>query len=314
MPYVSSSPVDESNIEIVSVTYTDYLTVDLTSDDATKTLTGNAIDDSYKVTLEGSNLRFTHSISDDMFAAYTITVRITNDDGIEKTWTIVQYPSIYITGKKAEGSLFVAGRTCTSGEYSSVTFSGFSLGSVQNPSTVNGEGTNNNYNNYTIYVSAFKEGDDYAIGDPRMLTSDDLSISDYLPDYYPTRSTGSEKIIAPAFKIASSRGKTTAISQDNAKRRCASYQEDGYPAGRWRIPTEAEIQFVVNLSADGKIPTLFDGNYWCATTNKYYSSDDKGVSTGTNSRAVRCVYDIWYWGTDQVDINKFTWNKDIVSN
>ena len=36
--------------------------------------------------------------------------------------------------------------------------------------------------------------------------------------------------IAPKFRIASSFGASTTMSQANGIRRCASYQEDGYPA------------------------------------------------------------------------------------
>ena len=39
--------------------------------------------------------------------------------------------------------------------------------------------------------------------------------------------------------------------------RCAGYQEAGYPAGRWRVPTMAEINYIVQLSGWGVIPSLF---------------------------------------------------------
>ena len=156
-------------------------------------------------------------------------------------------------------------------------------------------GTNNNPNQYTIYVTA---NSPYAIGDPRSSTSvsaASLNISqkgDYkgntLKTYYPTRGREVANMIAPAFKIASSWGKTLDISFARAKERCASYQENGYPAGRWRVPTEAEIAYVISLSEDNKIPKLFDEGYWCSSGTVYGSSDD--------AAAVRCVYDVWYWG------------------
>ena len=48
-----------------------------------------------------------------------------------------------------------------------------------------------------------------------------------------------------------------------AKERCAAYQESGYPAGRWRLPTVAEIDFILSLSESTTqhIPTLFDPGY-----------------------------------------------------
>ena len=45
----------------------------------------------------------------------------------------------------------------------------------------------------------------------------------------------------------------------NAFRRCASYQEYGYPAGRWRLPTVAEVLYIAKLNADGKIERLLGG-------------------------------------------------------
>lgn len=74
--------------------------------------------------------------------------------------------------------------------------------------------------------------------------------------------------------------------------RCASYQEDGYPAGRWRIPTMAEASLVRYLAVEGFIPLLFtkNGNYAFANGNT------NGMQWGYSSNInVRCVYDEWYW-------------------
>lgn len=78
--------------------------------------------------------------------------------------------------------------------------------------------------------------------------------------YYPTDENGSRtsNMISPEFMVASSYGVcNVGIPKENARKRCASYQEDGYPAGRWRLPTAAEVQYIVQLSAWGKIPILF---------------------------------------------------------
>ena len=137
--------------------------------------------------------------------------------------------------------------------------------------------------------------------------------------YYPARTdVDTRRVIAPAFMIASSRGKTLDVTFDNAERRCAAYQEAGYGAGRWRLPTEAEIEYVINLSASNpqKIPPLFDGEYWSAS-KRYYSSNSKefedAKTTGYDQDefAVRCVYDVWYWG-DQPATNPdtFAWRDE----
>lgn len=337
MPYVSSSAIawkdtpgikDGKFTKIVSVSYTDYSNVNF----STKYLSTEEISESYFLTENGDrSLLFQHTIEEDAFVCYTITIDVYNTDGVKAdTWTIYQYPAIYIEGNRADYKLFVAGHSSnnTSGGkdywYDEVTFRGYDLGSVHNPAGVDGTGENRNPNNYTIYVTSFDVGDNYIIGDPRKEEVDNLSIqanyyNDGLTNYHPTREDDDTKrVIAPAFKIASSRGKTLSVTYENAKRRCAAYQEDGYGAGRWRLPTEAEIEFIVNLSTgeNRKIPTLFDGDYWSAS-GQYYNSDDREFLSPNNNRytcAVRCVYDVWYWGDERADKpDEFDWRDDDIN-
>lgn len=150
-------------------------------------------------------------------------------------------------------------------------------------------------------------------GSPRTLTY-----------YYPTRSTKeAENIIAPKLRVASSWGQTTMLSYDKAVRRCAAYQEDGYPAGRWRVPTKAEVMYICKLSSDHAIPQLFGqfskpadyaATYWCSTgivgvykveeedgtlLNRYaepvYTYETEHEFEAEKTIGVRCVYDEWYW-------------------
>lgn len=148
--------------------------------------------------------------------------------------------------------------------------------------------------------------------------------------YHPTDENNDRtaNMISPEFMIASSYGVTSDITKENARKRCASYQEDGYPAGRWRIPTQAEIMYIVQLSAWGKIPHLFgyvttnnDGTvtgrdqnapYWSANGQVMVNAA-RGtaiVYNGTDNTAVRCVYDTWYWGREEDDKctkTQYTW-------
>ena len=91
--------------------------------------------------------------------------------------------------------------------------------------------------------------------------------------------------------------------------RCATYQEDGYPAGRWRVPTYAEYKLFRYLSDAKLIPNLFvsTGNYYCAGGRFSGLNYTEGFSTTSNQGAVRCVYDEWYWS--QVDA-KFGWDNN----
>ena len=302
---------DNEYTRITDVCYTDYMAINFVEDGTHL----NSFND-FELLNDSKNrtLTFIYDMPSDVYSRYTITVEVWNTDGISTTWTIKQYPPIYIEGKRAQNRVFVAGVYCNNGYRSDVSFADYDLGTVRDPSTVNGNGTNNNYNNYTIYVTAFKGGENYMIGDPRTEEVNNLGMepNNYrggLTNYHPTRTDDDTKrIIAPAFKIASSRGKTTSISFENAQRRCSAYQEDGYGAGRWRIPTEAEIEFIVDLSAKGEIPTLFDGEYWSAS-GLYYSSDDQDFHSSSRSQAVRCVYDVWYWGEEPSteNPNEFGW-------
>lgn len=121
--------------------------------------------------------------------------------------------------------------------------------------------------------------------------------------YYPTNESETNKmVVAPKIRIASSYGVcTTGRSRTQARRRCATYQEQGRPAGRWRIPTLGEMQFIVNLSQTNRIPTLFTkgAHYYCAQ-GQVNIPDSNGevtltTTTGLNNMSVRCVYDEWYW-------------------
>lgn len=129
--------------------------------------------------------------------------------------------------------------------------------------------------------------------------------------YYPTdERTKKSSFIAPQITIASSKGTTQPVSKIGARRRCASYQENGRPAGRWRIPTNAEIEYICKLSAEKKIPTLFsfEKEYWSAN-GKVKPKNDGTLEypTNTNRTYVRCVYDEWYWKDKCDDKTTFTW-------
>ena len=144
--------------------------------------------------------------------------------------------------------------------------------------------------------------------------------------YYPSdesNGVGSKAhMIAPKIRIASGNAAGSTMSRVRARRRCASYQEAGYPAGRWRLPTQAEVAFIAGLSGKGKIPLLFINlnpnstspyGYWTAQgafaiapndlnyKGVDYKSgdlvpvwDEKDVETNPG-HYVRCVYDEWYW-------------------
>ncbi len=137
--------------------------------------------------------------------------------------------------------------------------------------------------------------------------------------YYPTQEDEAhERTIAPKFRICSSyAGTGWILNRELARRRAAAYQEMGYPAGRWRLPTYGEVLFVMKLSEQYKIPRLFGAYnqnwwYWCAqgliyVPMKTLSETEKATLTNSlpyraipngdaSCHRARFVYDEWYWG------------------
>ena len=186
--------------------------------------------------------------------------------------------------------------------------------------------------NTKIHVTAFTstsntysyagETKQYIIGDPRIPFKSAPQITDKTITNYLTPGgsnngttawtqaqldalmvgTSVDNIIAPAFMFASEWGRqgTGESSFQTVAKRCATYQERGYPAGRWRLPTEAEVAFCANLQANGFIGTLFaSGRYWISNGTAV-SVSGANVTPQASGNSTRCVYDIWYWGEDPV--------------
>lgn len=205
---------------------------------------------------------------------------------------------------------------------------------------------------YVITVSA-THGTKYVVGDPRKRSPEnswnwgtDDSDDDYTTRwytannlkgvsqagpqyYYPTDGdlTGEANnpnynMLAPKFRVCSAYGAISASqsyrsSYGNVKGRCASYQEDGYPAGRWRLPTAAEFELINVLSNKGLLPTLYvtTMDYWSAHGYGRYTSGEVDLQEGDkykdSSISVRCVYDDWYWGSEPVaPKDQFTWGDE----
>ena len=128
----------------------------------------------------------------------------------------------------------------------------------------------------------------------------------------------SENIIAPRFIMASGFGahslQSNVYPDTSGKYRCASYQEAGYPAGRWRVPTPAELQIIGKMCAEGKLESIFnDGTVYASSNGGYqYNSNGTFNKSTTISKSVRCVYDVWYWGDKLQDdkITTFIWGAE----
>lgn len=231
-------------------------------------------------------------------------------------------------------NIFVNGRSRSSSQAPGVENSPSSCGDVYGLYY----GSNKNPNQYVITISSLGDsGLPYIIADSRSRTSnvEGLGIgtiaSSYAVDYDFKQEAGKRQLkyyyrtiedhktnqssttdpgafvtgynIAPKYRIASSYSVTSNTSSlATARSRCATYQENGYPAGRWRMPTYAEVAFICLMSNKGMIPDLFDDNtsYWCAHGKFYPDGNEVKLGGDGNSRSIRCVYDEWYWGSERL--------------
>ncbi len=286
---------------------------------------------------------------------FTIVLQLANDNNgqYDKTLKVTQYPPLYITNtdtyndSNSPSNVYVNNYNATdarvkvwdnSGQSTSNTISAtyqpHYLGSIdynlQAVPSFNPDASNQNPNIYSVTTTILKftpviNGGPFetVLGDPRADATDEYSsllnggnTANPLTNYRPT-DPDKQNVISPKFISASSYGKTYAVSYEGARKRCAAYQEHGYPAGRWRLPTKAEILFLQKLNTDNKIPKLYGtsqtAGYWAAGhlmfiqdnsgNDTFETIDDADASGGTNaitynghSGYVRCVYDTWYWG------------------
>jgi len=277
--------------------------------------------------------------------AFKVTLRHKDNPEFKASFTVVQYPAMYIQADKNPGGeyrtsplssssfgyVFVNPEYTPAGRFIPAYWTNSSdLGGVHG---ITSNATNKNPNMYVINLTALSGNyESYIIGDPRALNVNNNlvgnpgqltavaspTIQDWAVEaealynesnqkrrlqwYYPTQEGSSTRnMIAPKIRVASSYGVcNNGTSTQNLRRRCASYQEQGFPAGRWRVPTYSEVEFIVKLSTKGIIPLLFTkgATYLTAQGFVRVEDDDKGsiaLLTNTTSGSVRAVYDEWYW-------------------
>ena len=320
-------PVSSSHditVTDVSVTYNDY---------SGSTVSVATLDDSeYSITpFDNTKVTIAHTMEttlanmhnqDVARINYTFRIQHGDDESYYKEVKVIQYPPVYITADPNPG-----GDTATNGNsFGHVYVNGNTRYTGSDtywyyPFGLDGAG-NTNTNMFILHVSVLE--DPYLIGDPRVETGGDPSggsvtwasapgvegsTSRTLQNFRKVEADDrTTNMIAPILRVASSYGAAYRYTFNNARYRCASYQEDGLRAGRWRLPTMAEIKYLVNLSAQGLIIRLFgsatgETNYWCA--NGYATVDNENntvtntsgdYSNSSTTNYVRCVYDEWYWG------------------
>lgn len=342
--YESSHDID---ITINSVTYQTFTSANPTTVEVTD-MAGYEF--STETSGTSKLIRYTHTFDDEIFSPIVVKATVTmtvGDITFSEDIEIVQYPPIWVapyqnseyTDTEGDDTVFVNGYNADengTGYAYTVNSTGDKYPLGQLPDKQDAETPNM----YVITVSSLHSGNtfsynggsghEYVIGDPRVRTVNNILGTGYwatapslyqgedreLTYYYPTDgSDGVYNVIAPKFRIVSAYSSSgqNSVNSTTAALRCASYQEDGYPAGRWRLPTYAEVQFAVMLQSAGFIPAIFktQTKYYFSTGDLTSISETPTItegSTTTNQGSVRCVYDDWYWGSERAcDVNTFTW-------
>ena len=279
------------------------------------------------------NHTLNNNITDNGFdsSPYIFTFEIRHQDDNSYTTgdiVIIQYPAMYIDELQSNKYAFLNGTGNQKSSDVSHVYDDHSnsLSSLSSRDYVDdSDNQNKNSHMYRVHVTAVA-GMSYTIGDPRLWSTRVVTTLDNLGEDYMETAGINEDMISPEFMVASSVGAHSVdepLSYQFAATRCAAYQESGYPAGRWRVPTKAEILFLITLSGKSKIPQLFSpdsalskGGYWCSSGVVYPLNDgtityldfDHAASYNSNKNWVRCIYDSWYWGEAPIDDYLTTWS------
>ena len=285
------------------------------------------------VTIQGTQLVINHTMHTALDNkinispfTFVVTLHLKNETGtqFDRTVTITQYPPIYAQTILTQNysTVFLNGEQYTQAQVTVNNNNGDYLGTVGQ----NGGSTARTRTIVSVTTLANMDASVYTsrgiatpvIGDPRITLGEkypvnpavatqswdtnDLgtSANEYIKAYQ-YADLNKSNVIAPKFMLASGYGSCAGTKTNwiyNVER-CAAYQEDGYPAGRWRLPTEAEIVFVYTLAHDLNLlsnPFYDSSNYWANSGRRITGGNF--VAAGTGDYSSRCVYDLWYWGDE----------------
>ena len=229
-----------------------------------------------------------------------IKIEVTNAQGMSKVFTVKQYPLEYIVTvpgwysyRDDFGSTYESkGTEVTSRDifsskvyaYKEGWFNGwgiyqYSWGYSSEPELGYGDGQDNN-NMYFVRIT--KTSNQYVLSVPAM------DAYGYTDD-----SSENNKLVAPAFMIASQLGTVSSSTFTNAKEHCKQYAEKslaGEVYDDWRLATEAELKIIDKYqNTDGSVidEVLGGGYYWAASGRAYRTQSGSG---GTSRKAyIRCI-------------------------
>lgn len=132
------------------------------------------------------------------------------------------------------------------------------------------------------FVRITKTSNEYVLSDPALDA-----------DGYTEGSPENNKLVAPAFMIASQLGTVSTTNFTNAKEHCKQYAEKGQNGevyDDWRLATEAELAIIDKYqNTDGSvIDEVLGGKYYWAASGEAYQTQNGTQGTSTNAY-IRCV-------------------------
>lgn len=237
-----------------------------------------------------------------------LKVTVTNAQGDSKTFTVKQYPLEYIVtvpgwysyrddfgstyetlngdNRKMWNDLF-ASKVYTNGsiyEYAWYNYSWYSGWNTRSrPSDVQlGSRQSSNPNNNMYFVRITKTSDQYVLSVPAMDTNG-----------YTEQSSENNKLVAPAFMIASQLGTVYPTDFNTAKDHCKQYVEksiDGEVYNDWRLATEAELAIIDKYqnTTGSVIDEVLGGRYYWAASGVAYRTQN-GEDGSRDEAYIRCI-------------------------
>lgn len=216
-----------------------------------------------------------------------IKVTVTNEQGLSKEFTVKQYPLEYIVTVPGwysyrtdfRSTYEVRGTGKVSDNYfsSKVYYEGDGRNdegiytytwSRYNPSLGTRQDGNDNNNMYFVRIT--KTSDKYVLSVPAMDK-----------DGYTESSSENNKLVAPAFMIASQLGTVYPQRFNDAKEHCKQYAEKslaGEVYDDWRLPTEAELLIIDYYQGDDNsvIDRVLAGDkYWAASGDVMATNEEE---------------------------------------
>lgn len=252
-----------------------------------------------------------------------IKVTVTNGQGLSKEFTVKQYPLEYIVtvpgwysyrtdfgstyemmgnrktwNDNFQSKVYTDGSIYTYGWYKWVSTWGGGYWDTNRPqnSVQKGAKQSSNPNNNMYFVRITKTSNEYVLSVPAMDS-----------DGYTENSPENNKLVAPAFMIASQLGTVSIQSFDSAKEHCRQYAEKsiaGEVYDDWRLPTEAELLIIDKYQGDDNsvIDRVLAGDkYWAASGDVMATNEEEdwwGITwkNGTIEKAddnemhyIRCI-------------------------